>query len=653
MVYNFSIDETGRFNSSNPHRSFVCGILVSHNEETLRKHYQKAYKECALGNDVPSDTKNLLGNKNFHFAQLSNPRKDICREIMLPLVDKIIVSKGKPPLWANNQNFWLIAVVSVILGLFKNHSFHKGDKLNIQIDQRAKKVWGVLKDNEDTKENPKEFQEYHEFLKNQIQKYIEKYQTSPGIEIRIEFVSDTDSFFVNLADLVCGFARTERKCLTPKPIECYCENFMSGENPIQILDKNPVGALNLIFQEVLNDKHGNIGLIQKIFSKTRTNEEKYYTIWNIFQNFLEYNINFRSTDGDIIPKLKEVSDIFLKEFNTNGNRIPNMQLEIINLFLKYYSHIGEINIPIDKDSFIKLLNEIVENSESRITRKWENYVRFSLREAQILFNAYNFSEAVENFEKIWEIHEKILSVEYPFNHEKDEHTTAIIGTLAQSYAFEGELDKAIEFFELSKDYAIKTSSQTASYLLSVYFHKQDTEKVHYYFEKQTQKTPKEYAKKRNFDNVWELLSYTKLRALELYKNNKTDLPEIDITKTSNYRTRYPSPLVLKWAGFAKWIENHSENKEIVSRDFIEAIENLLDEKCGFAIRTLAIPIIQMFAIVDNTNPHHARYDSILLGLKQQSQFFADFVDNRSPLLNRIRNDSDMWTRAISLPFHYA
>jgi len=644
-TYYFAIDETGSFNFSENDESFACGVLVSIDEKTVREHYQKTFLKCGFGKELPSDTKELIRNKKFHFYDMSEQNKKICREILFPLGDKIFVSTGRPLLCANNQNFWLIAVASVISELFKKPSFQKGDKLNIEIDNRKDTVWGLVENDNGKKTD---FDKYHDYLKRQIDKFVEPSRTSLGIEVRVRFVGDTNSFFVNLADIICGFVRKDKSIST---IKCRCEKLISGDNPAMILNNNPIGALNIILTEALNDQFTNIGLIQNAFKITRTDNKSYALLWDVFHNFLQYQLKVRYDRENTISKLNDIVDKFLKEFRLNTDKISiDKRLEIINSFLAYYSHAGKITMPIEKADFIKILNETGSEAESRVTKKWEKYVGFCLREAQMQFNAYNFSEAIKIVEEVWGIQEEILKIKYPFHSQRDEHSTAIIGTLAQSYAFNGQIDKSIEYFEMSLEYAIKTSAQTASYLLTLYFIKQDIENVRKYFKLQTGKDPENFVNKQQFEDLWELLSYAKLRALELYKNQKTDLAEIPI---NDYDKEYPYPLILKWNAVAEYLENSIENKPTVSNYLSKAIENLLNDKYGFTIKTLSLPIIQIYALIDNTNHYHAKYNSIVAELKKQSRFFADFAEKQSPLLNQIKNSADIWARATCLPFNYS
>ena len=94
------------------------------------------------------------------------------------------------------------------------------------------------------------------------------------------------------------------------------------------------------------------------------------------------------------------------------------------------------------------------------------------------------------------------------------------------------------------------------------------------------------------------------------------------------------------------------NKQIVEKYFSDAINNLLSEDNGFAIKTLALPIVQCYGLVNNRNEYHARYNQIVEQLQRQSQSFASYVKS-SDVLQSITNKEDLWQRALSLPFIYS
>ena len=239
MIYNFAIDETGKFEFNTKDKSFACGVFTNSNEKTLKQKYQEVFKLFYPDMEVPINTNDLIGNKKFHFSDIkTNEHRDICKDKFLHLADKIYVSNGKPLLYANNQNYWQIATSTIIIQLFKDIIFQKGDILNIYIDYRAQIVWGTF-------EGTESHNEYHKILQSQFESLVKDYRTSLSIEINIYFKNDTDSFFVNFADIICGIIRTNKEVNT---IKCSCESFQTGVNPSKILNSNPISALNTIFE---------------------------------------------------------------------------------------------------------------------------------------------------------------------------------------------------------------------------------------------------------------------------------------------------------------------------------------------------------------------------------------------------------------------
>lgn len=651
MKYRFAIDETGSFSMSENDKSFVCGVLISQNEQSVKEKYRKAYIECGYGDSAPNKIESLIGdeNKKFHYSETTDSKKKILKTNLLPLIDKIFVSSGKPILYANNQNWWLVAVNVVIEECLKKE-LKEGDELEILIDNRADKVWGLL---EEDKSNVT-FNDYHKILQQQIENSLnlKNYKN----KINIKFSSDTRSVYVNLADITCGFVRQDKKNIYQEIVKCYCSKFMNGDDPIKFIDKNPMLSLSLIFQEISNAELKHVDLIKKILEKIERNTDTYSDVWDMFYNLIKAKIKERESDSSLVT-LHPFVEIFLKELKQellHKNTVISKSLELIILITEYYSHIGEIEPPFDNKDFLELIKS---NKESRLIRKWENYVSYSLRKAQIIFNAYNFENIKDDFEKLLDKQDTIIKNISFFNDNtdkeyKDEPTTAIIGTLAQVYAYQGELEKAIEYFELSKEYAISTSSVTDSYLFTLYHRMQNVKKTRECFENQIGKSPEDYFSAKDFTKNWELLSYCKLRALELYKNHTTRLPHVNLQKLKNYNTEYPFPLIQKWEGVALWLEDKEKNKPIIEKYFTDAITNLQRERQGFAINTLALSIIQCFALVNNQNPFHRIYNTCVLELSKRSKHFANYIKDKQ-LLNDIKNDADIWQRAIALPFIYS
>ena len=657
--YVLAIDESGKF-AIGSNNSFACGVVVEANELTLKQAYQKVYKEFGFPEPVPNSTDELLQTKEdindkarFHFNKLTDSQLEICKNNLLGFAKKVYVSKDKPTMFANNQSWWLIAVVVVIERFLNDYPFEEGSEVEVWLDCRSDKVWGVLQ--EDVEELG--FASYHNTLKQQIERRVQNYAANKGVTLKIYFKSDTSSFYINLADLVCGFVRTDRAAIGADIVATSCRMFTEKVDVVKMANQYPLSALNCIFQEVLNEIYLNIPQANNIIRHLRQDREEYVMAWDSFNEFVKLKIESRSTASSLV-KAKQLIDYFLKEFsNTKGQCLKGEQrLEMVTRFVEYYSHIGEVNVPIDDAMFDDLLKSVDSNSETRALRRWEKKVSFVLRQSQIYFNGYNFEGFRQTIEQCYSQHERIInSIEVLKDEQgkvKDEPTVALLGTLAQTYAYIGDIDQAEEYFILSKEYAIKSNAITDSYLFCLHHCKGDIEACRTDFEAVSKKTPERYAEDKKFEDLWTLLLYCKLRALELHTNGKTALPCIDLKSLSSYNSEYPFPLIMKWEAIALWIENATANKQIVEKYFSDAINNLLSEDNGFAIKTLALPIVQCYGLVNNRNEYHARYNQIVEQLQRQSQSFASYVKS-SDVLQSITNKEDLWQRALSLPFIYS
>lgn len=675
--YVLAIDETGRFSMRSDDKSFVCGIVVTKSEQDLKDAYKRNYSDFGFPEPAPDDIKSLLSDETisdgdkarYHYNKLDDWQKSFCKFNLMPVVDVIYKSVGKPALFSNNQNWWLIAVTTLIRDFLKTYNFENDSEVDVIIDNRKDNVWGMVYDDGDKLDDLSKddrlnrFKNYHNNLKQQIESNVKKYADVRGVDLKIYFNSDTSSLFVNLADIACGFVRDairqNQNILTQRIIECNCKSFMDGSDPVAIAKDSPLAAMSIIFQEVINNNYNNINIVDDLMKRLRKDEESYNFLWDMFYDFIKYKIEERASMSGLVG-IKSFTEMFLNEFNNSAkNILPySSSVELMILFVEYFSHAGGIDIPFDRNIVVEYLKKNDKNSETRILRKWEKLISFTLRESQFRFNNYDFDSANAHVEEIWKKHENIIKLLKDVffekdEFEKDEPTAALIGTLAQSYAYKGRFDKAIKYFNLSKEYSIKTSNRSASYLFTICHRMKDIENARKYFEEQVGKTAEAYYEDKKYDDTWKLMSYCRLRALELFVEGKTALPSVEIEKLKNYNTEYPFPLVMKWESLALYLEDKDANKQRIERYFNDAIENLLRTENGFTIRTLALPLMQCYSLIDNKNQYHSKYNTIMMEMKKCSSFFTEYVDERASFLNNIKNDSDLWERAMSLPFIYS
>jgi tetratricopeptide (TPR) repeat protein len=318
-------------------------------------------------------------------------------------------------------------------------------------------------------------------------------------------------------------------------------------------------------------------------------------------------------------------------------------------------------MPFAEDDVLSVLRNNGRNAETRLLRRWEKYVSYMLRKAQIDFNGYNFDSANASFSKLWEHQEAILKQLQLFSANddkslKDEPTASIVGTLAQSYAYNGDLDSAIDYFEMSRECAMRSSSQTDSFLLTIYQRKNDVEKMRECFVAQVGKTPEEYYKAKDFSDIWKLISYCRLRATDLYVNKSTNLKSEELYVTLANKGEYPLPLAQKWEAIALFFEDKETNRNKVEGLFTLAIESLIAESNGFTIRTLVLPIIQCYGFVNPRNKFHSSYNQFIENtLLRESDAFRIYVTNKAQRLLTIKNERDftLWERALMLPFIYS
>ena len=698
--YILAIDETGRFTIDNENdKSFVCGVVTTKEISELKEAYRRTYSDFDFPDPVPDDNEGLLtdntdkkDNARYHFCKLDDDQKAFCKYNLMPLVDEIIVSKDKPALFANNQNWWLVAVTVVVREFLRNamseYELEKDDEIQIWIDNRKKSVWGTISEkgdkiynseNEDNRQHQRKesvcgtksgegdrnksknkdvdkFHYYHNIIKYQIKDLVKKYLPNNVNEdnFKVYFNSDTKNFYINLADIVCGFVGNKIN-LEKKLTSVSCKSFMDGNDPVLISKDNPTAALSIIFQEAFNNDLRNTRLAESLVKTLRKESDNYIFVWDMFYDFLKSKIKERATKSSLV-KIKEFVDVFLNEFKYAHDYLPTSKyIENLVLFVEYSSHSGEIEMPFSRESFINCLKKNDNSSETRLLRKWEKMVSFTLRESQIYFNAYNFSEINERVENIWEQHEKLIGNISDIicdDDRKDEPTTALIGTLAQSYAYNGDYDNAIEYFNMSLEYSVKSKNRTYSSLFTIYHRNKDLDNARKYFELQNDVTPEQYYANKKYGDAWKLLSYCKLRALELYLNGKTELPYIELSELSSYNSEYPFPLVMKWTAIALYLEDKVKNKTAIEKLLDDAIANLLDKDNGFAINTLALPLIQCYALLNKQNPYHAKYNNLMREFEKKSGYFAKYVES-APDLKDINNSKDIWDRAILLPFIYA
>ena len=723
MEYILAIDETGIFNTlGNNDKSFIGGILIEESDGTkdinsdsaILNSFRDTYIECK-GSSAPSDIRVLLDS--FHYSgptssseaaaavDIAGSLDTIKKNLILPYVKAIFKSTGKPLMVANNQDWWKSALVCVISEALKKYSIKE-----IRFDSRATTVLGLgfkgLKISETSKETKIEIpqnivtdiseikiesdkkgprsngmeliydsdQTITMSLKFNKENWIwKKYHKHLEDDLKLQFnvpeicsSSNSTDECVALADLVCGFV--SHNLVSDIPIiECPCTEYDSGVDPMR--EKNPIYAIASVLQ---NSKNQKKKIIENIFSNIG-DENIPDDIWDMFYDFVKDKIKNR----DFGPATNVVVQAFLKEFknryiyykkekikNIIGNSLPERFYKLMNVFDEYYSHCGNIKFPLSDNT--KIIREIYltpNEDDGRPMLRWTNYISHILRIAEIHFNAYDFESTLKLLEldKIYNAQEEMLHIMQKMGmYCKDENLTALIGTIGQSYAFRGMYDEAIDYFNKSLNYAIKSKSQSYSYLITVSILRQDFDVAKSHFTGQTKFLFENYTQsciKTGFD----LLSYCRLRALDAMLKIGTsrhismlDFKNVIEAKENSRRGRlsYEFYLAMKWMAVAWLYENEDKQDKTEAVElFSKAIDNLMNSG-NFTLMTLALPIVQCLARIEPDNEHCRNYAQYMQELTKQSEYFARYMDKHAEF-KKINNKASLWDCATFLPFIYS
>lgn len=647
-TYFFAIDETGSFNIFSDLRySFACGVLMTASQSDINARYKRIF-----GDNFSLNAIHYFPNSSHPNTICGTDKVDKCIAELVPLATEIYVSNGKPVLASNQQHWWILAIVSVIQGLFENRSFKKGDTINIEVDTRAKKVLGLF---EDENAPSTSSGNYHRTIAQRIEQYIAKYrQLYEGIDIKFSFQSDSASIHVNVADIVCGLLRDDNNpAHNIRPIKCLCTDVLSNESPINYIKSNPNVALTLILQRVLANDSKDVSLLPKIFAELAKSKEAYTQAWEEIDSFMQVNLKNRGQEN-IMPKLAPLQSYFCDEIKINRQDKQNKPLlstktraEIIYRLLGFETHNGAIKPSFSKEYCMDILDK---GDEQHLIRKWEIHLKNCYNFAQIEFNGYDFSAVENDFLKLWDIQEKFTGLSFPFSKEKDDSTARITGNLGQALAFQGKLKEALDYYEIAAEKVSKGAGVTYSYMFSVYHRLENIEKCHEYFQKQTGKTAQDFAKGiHEKTDGFTLHSYLRLRALELKLNSKTDLSD-DLTKV-NSSLGYPFPLVWKWAALNSLLQG---DKETAKTYLIKSIKGFREG--GFTLQTMALSAVQLLRLTSDDRKYNhefcRNYSTDLQALLAPSPHFAAFVKANSNLAN-LDNNLNFWDRAMLLPSYYA
>lgn len=671
--YILAIDETGSF--GNGDGSFVGGVcLKDKNNEYISDFYGKLRSE--YGKLVQTETEEET--KTFHFTDvlhdagipcsIKESLKAVFKEMYDPIFDVAFVSSGIPNVYVNNQQWWFTAVIVVIEKFLTYYDFTPEDRLEILIDSRNAVTWGLLCDSFNKKKVGKEdlgcslsflvskhlkdhigYDIYHKNLLAQIEESTKVIRNVRGIKnFYVNFISAKEDLYGGIADNICGLIK-QKAIASSRIVECPCKEYRNYTDPNKLISTNPQGALSMIMKELGNRYTQNVPLVERILKNARENKRLYNSLFKDFYTFIKGAIHQRSLKSQLFL-YKDFVKAFMDEFKKSSEK-PGDAADYVLVFCEYYSHIGATETNFNDSDIKTFLSPVYE---TRALRRWEAQIRLNLRMAQIRFNDYEFkNKAVRRLEEIYGKQEEVLKLLAEDGEDiKDNHIMTALGTLGQSYAYIGDYDNSEFYFNMSMNYAEKDNdkSTTCSYMFTISHRNRDLSKSRDLFENQTGMSPEDYFKKGDFSNNWFLLSYVKLRALDLYLNQSTALPGVDLDNLKEPEQEYPFNMIRKWEGIALFLEDKVNNKEKIAGFFTKAIESSKDSE--FSIRTLALPIVQCFSLLDNQNKYHATYNSMLSTLVGESDNFKKYVEETDGL-SSVKNGLDIWQRATLLPFIYA
>jgi hypothetical protein len=196
--YYLGIDETGNFNILQPEGSFVCGVLTKISQSELDALYLKTYKIIKRQN--VTEIAAVLPKVHWTEFQKNHDvnQQKSWTKALIPKIDKLFRSEGKPTIAPNEQAYWVGSVAVVIVEAISGLSSQ--DELYIFIDGRAKTCWDMTA--------PADWATYHREIKKQLDEYVKKHTPSYRCRYIIAFQNDNVNSFVNFADICAGILKS-------------------------------------------------------------------------------------------------------------------------------------------------------------------------------------------------------------------------------------------------------------------------------------------------------------------------------------------------------------------------------------------------------------------------------------------------------------
>ena len=662
------IDETGNFSTLGSKKSyknsFVAAVVTRCDHKKLSSLYRQAYRDLKFGKlENNSSVSQVL--EHFHYYPkphrpdipgCTDEQKQYLFKHFRPHMQAVIRSKGRPVLLANQQDWWLQAVCAVIQDFFRLEMVQNGDEVRFEIDRRARKVLGLQESRGGEEQESAE--KYHQLLKEQLEEQFKERTKNMGIRFTLEFRSDDESPLVNLADLACGFVKDEM--LVGKRIHSVpCYSLVEARDVADLLKINANTAMEAVLSKVAEGDFSQAVHVPAIFNELSKDKLAYSNVWNEIHDLYSEYLETRGQISDILAHLDRLRDELEKELEQSRYKeivSEKQQIDfLLDCLIGLDTHLGAT-----EDRYgDRCLNLLQKQNTERLSDHWESYLRLFIRRAQFDFNAYRFEKVLQDLEPLRKtqnrLHELLsAAMKLPDGDSKlpDRSLAEIHGTLGQAYAFLGRWDDAT--LELEEDFTLAdegSSSKPAGYLFCVYLQQKNPEECRSWFEKQVDAKPSEFLEgwlstKRG--SSWALLSYLRLRGLELELGG-TDLPALHPAKLQGYeKADYPWPLILKWKAFGLFNEGKKDEAKALLQQSLKRLEGSSE----FTLRTLALSHYQMLGLLRTDSKLRSDYEALLEKLMEAGPRFAKYVESHN--LGKIWGDGrTLWERAMCLPGYYA
>ncbi|MBS7273263.1 hypothetical protein [Fibrobacter sp.] len=677
--WNIGIDESGNFEyySSKGKKSFVCAVITTELTASLDEKFSNLF--YMMNGRGERGTEELLNY--FHAMNRTDDEKSTIFGNLKNDIYKVVVSKGRPLVLCNPQHWWLSGVMSVLRQIILLDEINTGDSVNIVLGTRWLNVVGLPVNGNVSLD----WYDYHKNLQQELLRWIKSIDKKV-LNIRLYCEQAAKSVLVTLADQAGGMVNKNRSAFLGDKV-CYAECVdyyeMSSMEPSKSVtpnliaeEKTPLGnpnentckrfleesnyltALQLWLRAFFAKENIPFKLFSDIMNGAFTDGHTYTEAWRIVLDTCEYALDNRGEDPQLIGRVFKLEPELQNEYariqKLNGAQKSEygidvqLLMDIWRVLAKVSSHRGDATCNVL--DYIECFWKTGGQEIGRTMDRWKFYLQTKLIDVQILFNGYDFSSVTDRFEPMLDCHEKLCDLPFPFeNAAGDDDLAALLGTCGQAAAFQGNLDEAINCFE--EDYANSSAdwkSMPASFMVTVLHRMCDFERACEWFEKQTDGVSFEDFGKNlsSTSDLWQMVNYFKILVLAQLQERPVEcnIPELE---SWNIQNTYPWPLVLKWAALS-YLQGENVDRGVV---LLEEAKKLL-KKGGFAIKTLALPILQMLYCVTEEEKYEKEYEGLLQQLVDACETFKVYVEAHGDAF-KLDKDKDLWEAAMILPFNYA